>query len=175
MKKRTREDADGGSNKRTNNNNNNVNKLETGGSTTAIKNLQENIMKSISLLDTFKQTFYTNIQDVSIEKKEKELERSSSSSSSQNVNAHDTLTNELTDAIINFDVALNNINKLAEDGIPNEVTIPTKMLKEFDGMYSTSFTVGIVGKLLECKERLEEGKDTKFILRDVKRKSLNVD
>eukprot|EP00942_MAST-04A_sp_MAST-4A-sp1_P015051 g15051.t1 len=110
-------------------------------------------MKSISLLDTFKQTFYTNIQDVSIEKKEKELERSSSSSSSQNVNAHDTLTNELTDAIINFDVALNNINKLAEDGIPNEVTIPTKMLKEFDGMYSTSFTVGIVGKLLECKEQ----------------------
>ena len=67
MKKRKREDADGGSNKRTNNNN--VNKLETGGSTTAIKNLQENIMKSISLLDTFKQTFYTNIQDVSIEKK----------------------------------------------------------------------------------------------------------
>ena len=71
MKKRKREDADGGSNKRTNNNNNNVNKLETGGSTTAIKNLQENIMKSISLLDTFKQTFYTNIQDVSIEKKRK--------------------------------------------------------------------------------------------------------
>ena len=78
------------------------------------------------------------------------------------------LTDELTDAIINFDASLKDINNFGEESSSEQTKLPSKILKAYDGEHSTNLEVGIIEKLIECRESLAVADDTEFILRNVK-------
>ena len=134
--------------------------------------LKRRIVESIALLRTFQQTFETHVKDISIEKKESQLRNMSNSKS--NVDGHEVLTDELTDAIIKFDASLKDINNFGEESSSEQTKLPSKILKAYDGEHSTNLEVGIVKKLIECREALAVADDTEFILRNVKNSALKI-
>ena len=102
-----------------------------------LSDLRQQIMKGIQALNTLRQTFDENVKDIAIEKKESEL-RKMGGNANANVDAIDVLTDELTSSIINFDQVLHNIHSSAEKHAAEDLTIPLKLLQEYDGPHSLS-------------------------------------
>ena len=134
--------------------------------------LKRRIVESIALLHTFQQTFETHVKDISIGKKESQLRKINDSKN--NVDGHAVLTDELTDAIINFDASLKDINNFGEENSSEQTKLPSKILNAYDGEHSTNLGVGIIEKLIECRESLAIADDTEFILRNVKNSALKI-
>ena len=134
--------------------------------------LKRRIVESIALLHTFQQTFETHVKDISIGKKESQLRNSKDGRS--NIDGHEILTDELTDAIMKFDASLKEINILEEESSCDQTKLPSKILKAYDGEHSTNLGVGIVKKLIECRKSLAVADDTEFILRNVKNSALKI-
>ena len=138
-----------------------------------LSDLRQQIMKGIQALNTLRQTFDENVKDIAIEKKESEL-RKMGGNANANVDAIDVLTDELTSSIINFDQVLHNIHSSAEKHAAEDLTIPLKLLQEYDGPHSTSFSLGVVEKLIKCEEDKNEAGHTNYLFRTVKSKSLKL-
>ena len=138
-----------------------------------LSDLREQIMKGIQALNTLKQTFDENVKDIAIEKKESEL-RKMNNNANTNVDAIDMLTDELTSSIINFDQTLHNIHTSAEKHAAEDLTIPLKLIQEYDGPHSTSFSLGVVEKMIKCEEDKNEAGHTDYLFRTVKSKSLKL-